>query len=106
MSKDNVIYLNKEDFERFLNMLENPPAPTEALKELMRATPPWDKEKFADPEVPGKLKDFDPFDDSVAFLGNSGLTVEEFLALAREEALRPDLCDDFAERESEKKVNS
>lgn len=31
---DNVLYLSDEDFERFMDMLNNPPEPNENLKKL------------------------------------------------------------------------
>jgi uncharacterized protein (DUF1778 family) len=38
-----VHYLSKEDFDRFVEILNNPPALTPALIELMKSTTPWDK---------------------------------------------------------------
>lgn len=38
---DNTIYLNEEDWEFFVSVIENPPEPNEKLKALMSKTPCW-----------------------------------------------------------------
>jgi uncharacterized protein (DUF1778 family) len=38
-----LFVLTPEQHEEFMRILDNPPPPNEALKKLMRSTPPWEK---------------------------------------------------------------
>ena len=38
ISKENVITVSEKDWERLMELMENPPEPNEALKELMRGS--------------------------------------------------------------------
>ncbi len=37
-----VIYLNDEDYDRFVEMLDNPPPPSQGLRRLLTTKPPWE----------------------------------------------------------------
>jgi len=37
-----MIYLDDEAYDRFVEMLDNPPPPTEGLRRLLATKPPWE----------------------------------------------------------------
>ena len=37
-----VMLLDDEDYDRFVEMLDNPPAPTDALRQLLSGSTPWE----------------------------------------------------------------
>lgn len=37
-----IIYLDDEAYDRFVEMLDNPPPPTEGLRRLLTTKPPWE----------------------------------------------------------------
>lgn len=37
-----MIYLDDEAYDRFVEMLDNPPPPTEGLRRLLTTKPPWE----------------------------------------------------------------
>ena len=39
----NLFSLNEDQFQAFLNLLDEPPKPTEELKELLATKAPWEK---------------------------------------------------------------
>jgi uncharacterized protein (DUF1778 family) len=43
LSASSTLFLNDEQYDRFVELLDNPPAPNPALKRLMSTPAPWDK---------------------------------------------------------------
>lgn len=44
LSADATLFLSEEQYDRFVELLDNPPAPNAALKRLMSTPAPWDKQ--------------------------------------------------------------
>lgn len=38
-----TIYATKEDYDKFMEMIDNPPAPSQGLIDLMNRKSPWEK---------------------------------------------------------------
>ena len=38
-----TIYVTKEDYDKLMEMLDNPPAPSQGLIDLMNRKSPWEK---------------------------------------------------------------
>ena len=43
LREQTVFRLSPRDYDRFIAVLDNPPAPTDRLKALLRETPPWER---------------------------------------------------------------
>jgi uncharacterized protein (DUF1778 family) len=43
LSASSTLFLNDEQYDRFVELLDNPPAPNAALKRLMSTPAPWDR---------------------------------------------------------------
>ena len=44
LTESSTLFLSEEQYERFIEFLDNPPAPNAALKRLLSTPAPWDKE--------------------------------------------------------------
>jgi uncharacterized protein (DUF1778 family) len=44
LMESSTLFLSEEQYDKFVHLLDNPPAPNAALKRLLSTPAPWDKE--------------------------------------------------------------